>query len=375
MRIVHLTEASSAGVLSSVTALARAQAASPDVESVALACVARADSPPAEEIAALCGEDVAVQVLPCRAGRRELDLLGLLRTTLRADPAALIHLHSSRAGFLGRLLARLGGTASRVVYSPHCFSFDRADLPGPVRTAFRGLELLALPAGHRLLLVSESEAALARRALPGARVATLSNAVDTAACRAAARSAEHTGALRVVHIGRIAGQKLPAEFSAVAEALSAPGEVEFRWIGEGDRERLSPVVSVTGWLSATEVRAELAAADLVLFTSGGEGMPMSLLEAQAMGLPVVAHPVTGVSDIVLDGTTGLLRESTAELVTAVSSLLGAPDTRQEMSRAAARRMQDHFDVSDLAARSLAAYTTLGVHLPTAPVSTEKGSRS
>ncbi len=361
MRILHITEAISAGVLTSVTALARAQSAHPDVRSVTLACVARGDSPPPAAIAEMCGHDVAMRVLPCRQRRRLIDLTRLIRTEIRRDTEAVVHLHSSRAGFIGRVLTALQGTAHRVVYSPHCFSFDRADLPAAARVAFRVLERAALRAGRNLVLVSHSEAALTARVLPGAAVATVPNTVDVAACRSAAtRAGKPAGPVRIIHIGRIAGQKRPEVFAAVADAVAEarPGQAEFQWIGEGERGRLSSNVSVTGWLTPSHVREHVAAADMVLFTSAGEGMPMSLLEAQACGLPVIAHDVTGVRDIVRDGETGLLANSSQDLIAAVLQLLDDPPAATELGRAAAAHIAAHHDTSRLAETSLAAYRQL-----------------
>lgn len=100
----------------------------------------------------------------------------------------------------------------------------------------------------------------------------------------------------------------------------------------------------------------------MLFTSAGEGMPIAAIEAQAMGVPVVGHAVTGVTDVVVDGTTGVLAESTDELAAALERLARDGGERSRMSEAAAAHARASFDTSDLAARSFAAYRTTGIDL-------------
>ena len=84
---------------------------------------------------------------------------------------------------------------------------------------------------------------------------------------------------------------------------------------------------MSGWLAPAQLHDRLASAAALLFTSRGEGMPMAVLEAQAMGLPVVASRVTGVVDLIDDGENGLLGESVDELADALTKVLTDPGAR------------------------------------------------
>lgn len=377
VRILHVTDASSSGVLAAVTSFARAQAAEPGVEAT-FAYVPRHDSPEPSAIQEMSSPAVRVERLTASARAAVPVLAARLPLLLARGRYDVIHVHSSRAGLLGRIAALVTGRRSRVVYSPHCFAFDRTDGAAAKLAVFRGLEQAGALVGPRLVLCSASEEELARRTLPGVRTAVLANSVDTQALsdlaqrvRADRRTEGSDGRpLRIVHVGRIAAQKRPAEFARIAadwtrrtgagpDALPA---AEFRWLGEGDRALLGPEVSVSGWLSPAQLHAELAEADLMLFTSAGEGMPISVIEAQAMGVPVVGHAVTGVTDVVRDGSTGILAEGTDELAVALERLARDPAERTRMSEAAAAHARTSFDTSDLAARSFAAYRTIGIDL-------------
>ncbi|MGP9693481.1 glycosyltransferase [Brachybacterium sp. AOP25-B2-12] len=389
MRILHLTDASSSGVLMAVTAIARAQAAVPGCV-VELAYVPRSDSPTPDRIQDLTGPSVRLHRLTASSRAAVPVLAARLPGLLRRSDADVVHLHSSRTGLLGRAAALLTGRRDRIVYSPHCFAFDRTDTTPHSVAVLRGLERIGTRLGAQLVLCSESEQQLAERSLPGARTAVLANSVDTRALATVARGvaarassdaapadAAPTGraAVTVVHVGRIAPQKRPRAFGAVATAWAglraerggALPPARFRWLGEGDRTLLPPEVEVTGWLPPEALRAELAAADVLLFTSAGEGMPMSLLEAAALGVPAVAHDVTGIRDVVRDGVTGVLRPTTDELAEALADLAGDPARRRALGAAAAQDARAHHDIADLAERSFAAYRAVGVtNLPLVP---------
>jgi glycosyltransferase involved in cell wall biosynthesis len=116
-------------------------------------------------------------------------------------------------------------------------------------------------------------------------------------------------------------------------------------------------VEVSGWLTSEELHRRLSSASALLFTSRGEGMPMAVLEAQAMGIPVVASRVTGVVDLIDDGENGLLGETVEELADALTRVLTDPAFAEQLS---ARTMSaaERFDQSSTAQRSLECYASL-----------------
>lgn len=378
MRILHVTDASSAGVLTSVTTLARAQSTSSLFTEVAFAYVRREDSPERHEIQAFTGPDVSVQEWSSSSGPvRLVALTHHLFRALRSGRYNVIHFHSSRAGFLGRLVARMTGHARDAVYSPHFFAFAQTGLGTPRRVAYLFLERAASFCGKNVVVVSDSEGALARASLPGVAVAVLPNVVDNASLNDYACKARTGGqgpaptpakqVYRIVHVGRIAEQKCPELFSAAIDALykrfppGADVQLEVVWLGDGKRSLLGDDtlrIEVSGWLPREMLRERLAAADVVLFTSRGEGMPMALLEAQGLGIPVVASRVTGVCDVVDHGITGFLGASLDELVGYVHLLLTDDQLRARMRQASQLRSARLFDVGNLAERSMAAYTSL-----------------
>lgn len=100
-------------------------------------------------------------------------------------------------------------------------------------------------------------------------------------------------------------------------------------LGITDRVRL------LGWVEGAQKQRLLAQASIYVLPSYREGMPVGVLEAMAVGLPVIATPVGGIPDAIVDGKEGLLVEAkdTAGLAQAILRLLRDADLRREMGRA------------------------------------------
>lgn len=365
--ILHVTDAAFAGTLYAITDIAREQAKEPGM-TVVFAYAPRPESPGIDAIREIAGPQVRVLRVTSKPRLANLALLASLGGLLRREKPDIIHLHSSRAGMIGRFIALISGARHRTVYSPHGLASERTMSTPAMRTVYTRLERLGATMAPALALCSVSEQELVLKKIPEARTSVLANSVDVARLRGIARTHGPTGTrsvAEIVHVGRITEQKLAATFGRIAESwhLASDQPVRFRWIGDGDRSLLPASVEATGWLEREELLRVLAGADLVLFTSASEGMPMALLEAQAMGIPVVASRVTGVVDVVGDGVTGVLRETEDELRAAAAALIADPSRRRELGTAASARIATHFDMSSLAKRSFAAYAELGISVP------------
>jgi glycosyltransferase involved in cell wall biosynthesis len=315
--------------------------------------------------------------------RPDRDLHGLLalRALLRAGRFDVAHLHSSKAGFLGRLAAVASGTPW--VYSPQCFSFV-----GPVGRGRRAFGLTVEMALGRLgsgTIVAAADAerreALRHRLTRPQRVALIHNgcppcAVGLARDDALARFADgHPTAGTICVLRR---QKGVASFLRAAPAiLAAVPEARLAVVGDGpERDALQALardLRLDGRVRFFAYRGpaprQLASLDVFILPSLWEAFPFSLLEALACGVPQVASEVDGTGEAVAHGVTGLLVPpgDAGALADAVTSLLCDPPRRAQMATASRARHRVRFTV-DVMVRATAAVYDAAAAAPSAAYS-------
>lgn len=335
LRVLHVTETFSAGTGTAIIEYARAMQGQ-GVDSYLLA---------QDRGSGLLGEVrdnspfVEAQIV-------EPGLLALarsLRTVVAELRPHIVHLHSSKAGALGRLQPRLPGDPV-VVYSPHCFAFERRDIPRTHRWAYRCAEFMLARRTDAFLCVSPHEAQLARGLNRAAAVHVLLNAFGLDVEPMA--PAEAPDAVGIVTVGRVAPQKDPSLFLAILDELRATGPVDATWVGDGaqdTRDLLEAAdVALTGWIAVTDVPAAIAGHTAYLHTAGWEAsVPIAVLDAMIAGLPVVVKRNAAYR--------GLLPENWQfdDVATAVAMIreLSQPDPRR-------RRIQEQFElIADLRKRS------------------------
>jgi glycosyltransferase involved in cell wall biosynthesis len=133
-------------------------------------------------------------------------------------------------------------------------------------------------------------------------------------------------------------------------------ELELRLAGNGPSKaqlealvrqlNLESEVCFLGFLSENEIIDELQRSDLFLLPSFVEGLPVSVMEAMAIGVPVIATNIAGTSELVQNGETGLLiRPSDPEaLADAVVRMIDDFDFRKQASKFGRRKVEIEFDV-------------------------------
>jgi glycosyltransferase involved in cell wall biosynthesis len=305
----------------------------------------------AQEIEA-CGWPVTVLEEP--AGFRPRLMLRLARL-FRRWRIDLVHTHNTKPLIYAAPAARLAGV-SRVIHTRHGQRF----LAGGNETlAFR----LAGRLADRVICVSHDSANLsAREGIAFRRIATIWNGIDTSLF---AYTGPHVGGPAVM-VGRLSPEKDVATLLRAA-ALVAPQCPSFALeiagngpcladlnrlasdLGLGDRVRFLGEVR--------DIPALLARASLFVLPSMTEGISLTLLEAMARGLPVVATRVGGNPEVVVDGETGLLvpPQDPAGLAAAVIQLSRDPEEGRLLGLAGRGRVEQHFDVRRMIAEYEAHY--------------------
>lgn len=361
MRIVHVTETLVAGVLAAVAALARGQS---DLgHDVVVLYSGKPTVPSPAELDRMLSTEVRRVEVPYHGRAHAVLALGRALRNHAAE-ADVLHLHSTFAGVAGRLIPRSWGSRREsgpvIVYSPHGWAFLREDSGVLANRASLLVERALAKRCDGLALVSDSEAEITRHKLSAERCYVLRNGIATEDLPQSGESGRDRPL--IVTSGRITEQKAPDRFEEIVRALS--GRAEFVWIGDGsaaDRERWfgSAPIDVTGWLPRDGVIERIASADVFLLTSRWEGMPISLMEAQAIGLPSVVSDIVGNRDIVLDGVTGILCADTSAMIESVRDLIDRPETRATMRANALRIQRSRLSDATLGTKSLEIYAELG----------------
>jgi glycosyltransferase involved in cell wall biosynthesis len=290
------------------------------------------------------------------------DLPGLLELValFRRERPAAVHLNSSKIGLLGRLAAWLAGVPVRI-FTVHGWAF--AAHHGRAATAYRLAERAARPFGTMTVCPVEQVRRMGIEAgtCDERRSVVIPNAVDAADAPVAVLDSEVP---TIVSVGRL---HEPKDFVTLARALRALPEGGWRAeiVGDGpDRPAVEAELRAGGLTGTVELAGErtdvperLANADVFVLSSRSECMPISVLEAMAAGLPVVASAVGGLPEMVVDGETGYLVPSGDDraMGDALARLAADPDLRRRLGAAGRRRVEERFDLPGFRAAHLALY--------------------
>lgn len=267
-----------------------------------------------------------------------------LNRILRAHRPDLVHLHSSKAGLVGRLAIR-----GRIptLFMPHAWSFFHAR--GLLRSAAVGWERYAARWCDRIVATSEAERRTGLDVGIQARWQVVSTAIDVG--KAAQLSREEARELLqvapetplAVCVGRLCEQKgQDVLLHAWRQVRPAVSGAELALVGDGPegqrlREQAAGLQGLrwVGWSERDTVLTWVRAADLVVAPSRWDSHSLAILEAVALGRPVVATDVDGAREAVGDSGRIVPVGQVEPLASAVLDLLSDPECAREAGRAAA----------------------------------------
>ena len=271
---------------------------------------------------------VDVRIVPelGRSVRLVGDLAALVKLTtlLRRLRPTVVHTHSSKAGILGRWAAWMAGVPV-IVHTIHGYGITPAQpwwlqrllimierFTGWITTQWIAVSQADIRKGHSWGLFHDN-VVLVR---PGIDPQPFQRAVDRGERERIRREFGAQPTTRLVgSVACLKPQKAPEDFIAVAQrVIAALPDVRFVLVGDGElRARVEALIAryglrdrvhLAGW--RRDVPAIMRALDTFLLTSHWEGLPRVLLEARAVGVPVVATNVGGADEVVVDQAVGEL---------------------------------------------------------------------
>ena len=269
---------------------------------------------------------------------------------LRRERYDILHTRSSKAGFLGRLAARLIHVPV-VVHHIHGLAFNDRTHSSVVRWLFIIAERWAAKHCNKLIAVSRAMRTQALQAGIGSpeQLVVIYDPVDV-------RRFNHLPDKRVAKetlgippkapaigtVGRLSACNAPDVLVAIAEELAMRRpDCCFVIAGDGEmRTKLEKAASKTNSFRLlgfqNDIPLVLSAMTIYVGTSLWGGLPRSVIEAMCAGLPVVAFPAAGVPEVLVDGVTGLQADmgSSKDVVEKVLFLLDHPEQAKALGEAA-----------------------------------------
>jgi glycosyltransferase involved in cell wall biosynthesis len=303
-----------------------------------------------------------------RAVRPLADLRALLALTahFRRERFDLVHTHTPKANLLGRLAARAAGVPLVVGTEHGLFYYN---MRGAQRAFYRWLARLGAWCSDVVFFVSAEDVRVATttdRVCPPSKAIHLAAGVGvdierfrpSAELRRQTRTALSYGDddLVVGMVGRLTYEKGYAEFFQAASLLSPTlPQARFLVIGPSDAvsqeefERLVATLGLSSRVRFLGMRTDMPelynAMDVVALPSHREGLPVTLMEAAACGLPAVATDIRGCREVIVAGQTGLLvpPRDAAALAAALERVLSDPVLRARLGQAARQRAEAVYD--------------------------------
>lgn len=294
----------------------------------------------------------------------------------KKEKVALVHAHSSKAGLVARVAAKLAGVPALVLTVHNSIFYE--EWPGWKQDLFAFAERVLARFTDRIITVSDAlrDELMRREKIPPGQITTIYNGIRPEDFAAAPRSdylyecaGISPGKKIVGTVARLAPQKGVSNFIRAA-ALLAPQSPDtlFLIIGDGPLrcalEREAGGLGLDGRVLFLGERQDISSImpclDLFVLPSVTEGMPLTVLEAMAAARPVVATRVGGIPEIIADGVHGLLVSpgDIKGLAAAIGRLTANAGLSGALGTAGRMRVARHFTVELMAKRTEQIYSDL-----------------
>jgi len=269
----------------------------------------------------------------------------------------------------------IGWLLKRIYRLPYVISLRGADVPSDEVKRFATEYRLLRPLVRRLwrdadalVAVSNGLRSHAERLTPDLSIQVIPNAIDLSQFTPP-RQRDAQGPVRLLYVGRFNKFKNVETLIEAVDRLSRMdiGDFDLELVGEGEQrpvlermvaERgLSRRIHFSGWVPRQRIAEYYRRADIFVTATTWEGMPNTVLEAMACGLPIVGTQASGLGELVQDGVNGYLVpiKDAAALAEAIALLIDNGYERRRMGRQSRKLVERQFAWEHIAAQYVAVY--------------------
>ncbi len=258
--------------------------------------------------------------------KKDFKALKEVKEIIKNEKPDIIHLHSSKAGVIGRLA--INAKKVKMFYNPHGFSFLKLDDSKAKRTIYWLIEKIMTIINRKCIIIGCSQGEYEEARKLSKKSICINNGInieklDEETKELNERVIEYKK-IKICTSGRIGNQKNPVMFNEIAKQFP---NMEFTWIGDGEqRNKLtSPNINITGWKSRKEVLRILNDNDIFILTSLWEGLSISLLEAMYMRKVCIVSNVIGNRDVIQDGVNGYVADNIEDFFRIINDVITRRD--------------------------------------------------
>ncbi|MDZ7877824.1 MAG: glycosyltransferase family 4 protein [Saprospiraceae bacterium] len=301
---------------------------------------------------------------------RDIQCFLKLRTFIKQFKPDIVASHSSKAGIIVRLVCFFMQIPN--TFTVHGWSFEGSS-SRLSQGAFFIIEKIMGFFSHKLITVADTgyDLALKHRTVSPQKLVTIYNGVRDFGENTAKKSIYTEGGNSCVKMVMAARFQVQKDHETLVKALiplkNASFHLEFLGDGTETLAHIQSLVHENGLTEkvrfvgfTSEVVNYLRHADICLLVSHSEGLPLSILEAMSIGLPIIASNVGGVSKQVKQGYNGFLveRKDIEDLTEKIKLLMNNPTLRREMGKNSRSLYENEFQLDKMVDKTLDVYQSI-----------------
>lgn len=353
-KVLHLVEAFGGGVFTFLVELANSMC---DEFDVVIAYAKRKQTPENfEEYFDERVKFIEVKNFTRSIGIKDIKACKEVRKIIKRENPDIVHMHSSKAGIVGRLV--ISTKNRKLFYTPHGYSFLKQDDSKLKRFVYKSIEKAAAMWSRKCKIVACSEGEYKESLKITKNSTYINNGVNVKEIDKVIKSDVNqeisTKDLKICTVGRIGFQKNPGLFNQIAENFP---NVHFAWIGDGElKDKLTcKNIEITGWASRDVVLNKVNEADIFILPSLWEGLPIALLEAMYLKKICIVSNVIGNRDVIHNEQNGFVCDNLDDYKKVIEGVVNNKYDIKEIVNNAREDIIEEYNIKNMSRKYIELY--------------------